>query len=307
MSTTTESIDVAVAANDDYIQHLGAMLCSLFVNNPFRTFRVYLLGNAVSRESVASINSIASKFQNTVYYIQVDSNAVANFKINSHVSVETYFRLLLPVALPKHICVVLYLDVDVIVPGNIDSLWHTNIDDYHLAAVEDVTASRKNILGISDECQYFNAGVMLVNLTRWRNTCIAEKCLHFINKFPEKIEYWDQDALNAMLYNKWLPLHPKYNMQGPLFMKGFTSYYGDPDELQEAIKQPTIIHYSAPQKPWHYLSYHPYTQEYYKYLALTPWKDFQPNDRTPIRVVRKAVRPYLKKLGVTKVFGKYLY
>ena len=300
-------INIAVAADNNYVQHLGVMLYSLFVNNQNLAFHVYLLGSSISDENILTLKRVASEFQNDLFYVEIETNNLKQFKVDRRITIETYFRLLVPVAVPEEVVKVLYLDADMIVADNIAELWNTDVSDYALAAVRDVTTDRSNVLSLSADTPYFNAGVLLVNLERWRSDGIAKICLDFLREFPEKILYHDQDALNAVLYNQWLPLHPKYNMQGPLFMDEFDTYFGDTKQLREAIAHPVIIHYSAPQKPWHYLSFHPYTQEYFKYLALTPWKGYQPADKTPIRVVRKFVRPHLKKMGITKLFGKSLY
>ena len=301
------TITIVVAANDSYVQHLGTMLYSLFKHNQDITFHTYLLNRDMANENKVLLDSIADRFRNTIRYQHVDAGALSNAKVNEHVTVETYFRLLIPAMLPQEVEKALYLDADMIVKGNIATLWNTDIRDYSLAAIRDVTVSISNPVKPSDKGLYFNAGVMLINVKAWRDGEVMTKCLDFMHRYPEKIRFWDQDALNAVLYDAWLPIHPKYNMQGPLFMDEFDDYYGDSDELQEAIQHPVIIHYSAPQKPWHYLSYHPYTQEYFKYLALTPWQGYRPNDKTFVRVVRKAVRPYLRKAGITKVLGKHLY
>ena len=300
-------ITIAVAANNSYVQHLGVMLYSLFSHNQDVTFCTYLLNNGITEENKRSLDYIGHRFQNELCYETIDVRGLPDVKADDHVSVETYFRLLIPAVLPKSVSKVLYLDADIIVKGRVVEFWNTDISHYFLAAVSDVTVSTGAAPNSLEEYAYFNAGVMLMDLKAWRDHAVTTQCLNFMQTYPEKITFWDQDALNAILRNKWLPVHPKYNMQGPLFMDEFKSYYGDPEQLQEAMQDPIIIHYSAPQKPWHYLSYHPYTQEYSKYLALTPWKGYRPEDKTLVRILRKAVRPYLRKAGITKVLGKHLY
>ncbi|WP_377919039.1 glycosyltransferase [Bacillus songklensis] len=74
---------------------------------------------------------------------------------------------------------------------------------------------------------------------------------------PAKIDYMDQDALNAILHDKWLELDPKWN---------YTT------ECMERlhIDNPAIIHFTSAKKPWN--SEHPFKQEYLKYLNSSLWE-----------------------------------
>lgn len=44
-------------------------------------------------------------------------------------------------------------------------------------------------------------------------------------------------------------------------------------EIERAIKQPVIIHYCMPFKPWHMECINPYQGIYLKYKQMTPWPD----------------------------------
>ncbi len=299
-------IHIAAAVDDNYVQHLGVMLCSLFENNNHK-FHIHLLKTRISQRNLEALHTIIDTYKQAITVIDTQFENGQQFFISGHITLESYLKIFLPKYIASETDKVLYLDADIIVNQNIEPLWSSDINTHLLGAVEDVTLDRQKALKNPANYKYFNAGVLLINLKKWREHNIMEKALVFIENHHELILYHDQDALNAVLYDQWLSLHPKYNMQAPLYMEEFETYYGNPKELEEAKKDPVIIHYSAPLKPWHYLSYHPYTSEYYKYLSLTPWKDFKPADKNWVRVVRKLSRPWLRKLGIKKVFGKHLY
>ena len=90
----------------------------------------------------------------------------------------------------------IYLDTDVIINRDINLLYNENIDDYELGVVRDAyRISRK----------YFNAGVMLVNHKKCKETGLYEKARELIMK--KKMLYADQDALNrSCKARKMLPL-----------------------------------------------------------------------------------------------------
>lgn len=300
-------IHVATAFDNNYVQHAGVMLCSLFSNNPDENFHLHLFCHHVEQPSLRKLEEFLTGHHCVVHFYDVSLDNEKKLVVSGHISIASYLRVFLPAYLDSSIEKILYLDPDIIVKGNISELWETDVSNFYLAAVENVTPERKEILSDVDEYRYFNAGVLLINIMYWREHKVMEKVVSFIENNHTRLKWHDQDALNAVLYNKWLAVHPKYNMQGALFMDEFSCFRGNPDELKEAIDSPAIIHYSTPLKPWHYLSFHPYTNEYFNYLVHTPWQAFEPTDKNTVRFLRKIIRPYLRKLGIRKILGKHLY
>ncbi len=302
-----DTIYVATAFDTNYVQHAGVMLCSLFENHPDADFCVYLLHREVGQQALDTLYQLIEGYQQTAHFCDVMLHHTDTFVVSGHITLAAYLRVFIPTYIDESVSKIIYLDADIIINDRIEPLWNTDIEAYAIAAVENVVPDIKTVLSESKHQDYFNDGVMLMNLRRWRSEDIMQQTLSFIRENPEKIVYHDQDALNVVLNEKWLPLHPKYNMQGALFMDEFTAFRGNPSDLREAIDHPVIIHYSTPLKPWHYLSFHPYTATYFKYLALTPWQDYRPTDKSTVRVIKKTVRPYLRRMGVRKLFGKHLY
>ncbi len=302
-----ERIHIATAADDNYAQHVATMLCSLFINNTHSKFDIYLLHQNINQKRLDLLTDLVESYGHTLIKETICIEDTQQFVVSGHITLASYFRIFLSIYVHKDVDKLLYLDADLIVYQAITDLWRTDISQYVLGAVESVTPGEKLIFPEKKHRRYFNAGVLLINLRKWREENIMNQTINFINHNPDKLTFHDQDALNAVLHDKWLPLHPKYNMQGALFMNEFKTFKGDPNEIEEAILHPVIIHYSTPLKPWHYLSFHPYTTAYYQYLALTPWRDFEPTDKSFVRIMRKAVRPFFRKIGIEKILGKHLY
>nr|WKN40033.1 glycosyltransferase family 8 protein [Tunicatimonas sp. TK19036] len=298
---------IATAFDANYVQHAGVMLCSLFLNNPEESFHIHLFHHNVNTNDFRKLIHFLESSQHKIHQYNVSLANEEQYVTSGHISRAAYLRVFIPTYIDDSIEKILYLDADIVVSNKISNLWKANINAYCLAAVENVTPEKKHILSHIKNYQYFNSGVLLINLKKWRKHNIMQETIKFIEQNQARLQWHDQDALNAVLYGKWFALHPKYNMQGALFMDEFENFRGDPDELQEAIRHPVIIHYSTPLKPWHYLSFHPYTKEYFKYLASTPWKDFKPTDKNLVRFLRKTARPYLRRLGIKKIAGKHLY
>jgi lipopolysaccharide biosynthesis glycosyltransferase len=103
-------------------------------------------------------------------------------------------------------------------------------------------------LGLHHVGSYFNAGVLLISLAPWQQQRVAERAIEFLRNSPEKAIYLDQDALNAVLVQNWLPLDDKFN-----FTWRAIPHVSTP-ELHELVQTKTIIHFNTALKPWHRFS-----------------------------------------------------
>jgi lipopolysaccharide biosynthesis glycosyltransferase len=61
---------------------------------------------------------------------------------------------------------------------------------------------------------------------------------------------------------------------------------GEVPRIQAGVR---IVHFNGASKPWSYFSRHPRRADYYKYLRLTPWRNFMPADRTMLNRLRRAI------------------
>lgn len=99
---------------------------------------------------------------------------------------------------------ILYLDTDTLVLNSLEDFFDTDIDDYEVAMSRDYVG--KVFIGHN----YCNAGVLLMNMTKIKETNLLER----VRKLLIKKNYFlaDQTALNKCVKDK-LILPPKYNSQ----------------------------------------------------------------------------------------------
>jgi lipopolysaccharide biosynthesis glycosyltransferase len=249
-----DCIHIVTVSNDVYAPHLAVMLYSLLENKESRNpVRIYVIDSNISVENKLLLVKTTRKYKAKIYFKQIDPTLYSGFPTISYVTQETYYRLSIPDLFDK-IDKVIYLDSDMIVKQDITELWNTDISQYYLGAVYDpwVLGSRNDALFMPKDSTYFNAGMLLINLKKWREDNIKNKIIQFINTYSDDLRYCDQDALNAVLHDQWLPLDPKWNFQ--------TDHFYDP-----SLKNinPAIIHYVGGKKPWH--SYHPLNKHYFMY------------------------------------------
>lgn len=180
----------------------------------------------------------------------MDDNDFDNFPIYiEYLPKTTYARLKTAEYLPSDIDKILYLDIDLLVSHSLLPLWNTILDDFPLAACEDPFieySSYKNMLGLNPQHKYFNAGVLLLNLKKWRELDIFNLAVSIIQ--GKELKYQDQDILNIIFENKVYYLDSRFN---------FTRNHREQIKKQ-GNKNPVITtmpiaiyHYVGSRKAWH--------------------------------------------------------
>jgi lipopolysaccharide biosynthesis glycosyltransferase len=257
---------IVTASNDNYAKHLGVMLNSLLENLDNKTdTNIFIIETNISSENKMKLQRVVGRFNLQVKFITIDEKFLSSFESKiRHISKETYCRIIIPDLLSSDINKALYLDCDLIVKEDLSKLWNTDIDDYFLAAVEElgIKKNKKETLSIPAESSYFNAGILLINLQKWRENNVSTQVIQYIKDNPTIIKLMDQDALNSVLYDKWLKLDPKWN-------------YTTDIRNRIHIDNPAIIHFTGKKKPWiskPWNSEHPFKQEYLKYLNSSLWE-----------------------------------
>ena len=258
-------IPVVFACDNKYAQHLSCAIASLLKNKGEEDIEIFILTDWLSKKNVDKINSLTGIAPCKINYITINNNTLFKGdmpKTVKHISISTYYRFLLQELFPNTDKLI-YLDCDLNVLTSLTNLYNTDISNYYLAAVTDNSA---------DECikrlnieQYFNAGVLLINLKKFREDNIQEKLFKYADDNYEKIVYGDQDVLNAVCSKKILPLDKEWNAQ---ICK--TTNNTNWTKIAESAH---IIHYISGLKPWKRKYGLPYKSIYLEYLKLTPWKN----------------------------------
>ena len=81
----------------------------------------------------------------------------------------------------------LYLDIDMMIAKDISELYNINIEDYEYAAVKEKYGSKLI------RPDYINAGMLLMNIKKIKETKLLEKARELIRK--RKLKFADQDAI----------------------------------------------------------------------------------------------------------------
>ena len=118
---------------------------------------------------------------------------------------------------------------------------------------------------------YFNSGVLLINLKKWRDEDITIEFAKIMHDHPDWIKLHDQDVMNRIFYDCKLILPITYNFQeGFLWNDIFYDYWKYEKQVLDARKDPVILHFTD-SKPWIKGCEHPYREEFFKYQRKTEW------------------------------------
>lgn len=206
---------------------------------------------------------------------------------NKHVTLSSYLRYFIADLIDSER--VLYLDTDIIVTGRLQNLFTLDMQNKVLAAVEDTAIMHfftygyapfedngLNLAYHGGKFQsYFNSGVMLIDTVKWKEIPrLTERLLAATCRY-DNVDYGDQDILNFMFHNQWLPLSVNYNLMTSTIMNyvnwqhklGNVKNEYNLIDIYGEIPSPKIIHYSGTQKPWleeykNFTSFHRIYQEY---------------------------------------------
>lgn len=278
-------MNIVCATDDNFVQHCSIMLTSLLVNNS--DVQIYVLTEGLEPENEKIIREEVEDKGGKVDFCIVDSSIVEKFPMPEgaglqHISRATYYRLLIPEILPQEVDRAIYLDCDIIINGSLDKLWNMELDGYALAAAPQIGSGFEAVrLGYPIEYGYFNAGVNLINMKYWRDNSVPKALIDFLSANYSKIKYHDQDALNAVLFDKTLHLLPMWNMTSLVY-----SYYWDKkgdkkdgaivnryeEEKRNAkayLSNPIVLHFVSKPKPWQMGCVHPLSHLYYGYAKQT--------------------------------------
>jgi lipopolysaccharide biosynthesis glycosyltransferase len=208
------------------------------------------------------IDKYLPKYKNLIKIYKFDFDSLSFPKISgAHVSKATYFRLFFQEYLPKDLNFVTYVDSDIVCLSNPTKRIKEQIQllktkDYLLGAVSDEQGQNLNKDRLSMKSdEYFNAGVMVINLRKWRSEIKTDQIISCMAKLEEKILWWDQDILNVLVDGNFLELNDDFNMK----------VSNTSDNTENSV---IFLHYAGKGKPWDNSFFHDKRHEEYQLAFL---------------------------------------
>ena len=191
-------ITVAVAVNDSYLLPTIVMMRSLVQSlSADVKVKFYLLTTGLRFEAIRIIENNLFDINLNYEEVIVDVSLLYGLKTGHHITIEAYFRILIPYYI-NNTESVLYLDTDTIVRRSVDEIFDEKFEGAHLIAVPH--ASRQSayfcsekgvpsysVLGIPGMTRTFNAGVMLLNIEAWKRDNVTQSILKYLRDYHEQV------------------------------------------------------------------------------------------------------------------------
>lgn len=262
-----KEFNICIASDDNYAEHMHVCIYSMIYNlDKFCFANVYILDWWISTTKLNSILNMEKEFDNLKINIIKVTDPKFDKMDKRHLTKEMYFRIDAPYFF-ENLDYIVYLDCDIIVNWDLSELLSIHIWNNLLWAPNDFWSynAYKYLLWIPDENNYFNSWFLFMNLEQMRKEKTPEKIFDYLEKKRDKIITWDQDAINAVCYNKRFILPLKYNATA-LSCQPFNGNFSN-DEYKDAKHNPIIIHYAC-AKPRNKRCFHPKRKLYHKYRKL---------------------------------------
>lgn len=278
---------IACSSDSNYALPLSVTLYSTLINtSPHVAVTLYMLDAGMEprqRERIATCIRNSGAMVD-VHWLKVDVSGLQTYGSRKWMTGAAYSRLFLPELIPSCVEKIIYLDADLIVRRDLQELWNLDLGNYALAAARDqaigVVSSIWGIsnfhqIGLDPNTPYFNSGVMIINLKKWRALNIPELVFDYVRKNNSAMRLNDQEALNAILSDDWLEVDPRWNQHPRVFSYQHWANSVHKDRYKEIINDligaPYIIHYAAKPKPWEKDSMHPFQRVWLYYLKESGW------------------------------------
>lgn len=268
-----DTLHVAFGVDEKYLHPMAVTIASIVESNPGLELVFHVFIARISPASRTRLEQLEHLCGRPVHLHLVDELAEikdpGGGKGQAHISKAAYIRLLIPEALQDVTERVLYLDADILCTGEISELPQLDLGASIAAVVRDAGARSKRA-GLERKgfalADYFNSGVLYIDIPRWIASGISERALEKIVDPALNLRYSDQDALNIVL-----------DGQACFIDRGWNHQYGLTGKLKKGKAEMDVppstrfVHFIGPMKPWRNWNPHQSKELFLKYQALTPW------------------------------------
>lgn len=282
-------VPIVMASNKSFAPYMSVFIQSIIENRAEDTYLdILIFHDDISKNYQKIIYSIAGEDEKvSIRFIDVGTAFdFSNLYTSDHITKETYYRFA-SVKLLTEYSKVLYLDGDMICLSDLRELYEIDMGNALVAAVRDVDFSgncrrdritrdyANDVLMINKYSEYFQAGVLVLNLERIRTKLTFEKLVSIASS--RNWMFWDQDVLNYAFKGEvfYLPQiwnvlmnwsEKKHTRMERIIQTDYVLY----KEYMNARENPKIIHYAGGQKPWIYPTCD-YSTYFWKYARCNPF------------------------------------
>ncbi len=294
LAFSKDAISICFCTSNKYATYCGITIQSIIENSSEQNFYdIFVLEHDISdRNKRLLLSLIQNRLNFSIRFVNM-KQGMKNIKVSTwaHFSPVACFKLFLMSNMFSSYKKMLALDTDLIFTRDAGELYSTQLNDYYMAAVDDVimkehVANHKNssgfaplmsvsdyiseYLGFGTDEHYYNTGVALINLQKCREMELFSKAFYKLKN--KGYSYQEQDVLNELFANQILSLDYRWNVVGTEQSREIVKVIPqeDAEAYRIALEDPYVIHFAGGFKPWIYNNA-PYSEFFYQYAKNTPW------------------------------------
>lgn len=263
-------IPIFFTVDENYAPWLDCAMRSLTQNasEDYR-YHIHVLNQDLTEQDIERIRSaVRPPFDISFTHMDESYAGLTDRKENrlrcDYFTMTIFFRIFIADMFPEYDKGI-YLDSDIVVPGDISEMFQLNLGeniigacpDYSIMGIPELVRYTEQAVGVKS-AEYINSGVLLMNLKKMREVDFSGHFLRLLNKYHFDCIAPDQDYFNAMCRGKVLFLDERWDTMPP--------------EAGERgrVGSPGLIHYNLFQKPWCYDNI-PYEEYFWKYASVSPY------------------------------------
>ena len=308
---------VFIADYNFYLPTVVALTSLLETKKDNSEYLIYIVNIGFSEEQKNMMDDMSKKYSTQIIFLDIEDEYIKN----KYKSLSEHNCSASPAALLKFdladLCsredFILYLDGDIIVKEDLSELGSVDFSDdkYVMAVMDTGSLYSRNLINQKIE-NYFNSGVMLLNLKAMREKGLSEVLIE------EKIKSSDNSLMDQHILNKvfkdnkeMLPhiynvlfvnlIRAKYfyGLKIETINERLNSEYSDWDDM---LKKAKIIHYSSFDKPWKYSDVTA-VEIWDKYFRLSPVsKDSLHRKKLHIKLINE-----MRRHKLTALLGSFIW
>ncbi len=272
-----DRIQLLCALDANYLPQLRVLLTSIRLNNPGETFGLYLMHSGLPECELEGLERWCGEAGWEFHSVPVDAALFDGAPVTAQYPREMYYRLLAGQMLPESLTRVLYLDPDILVINPLRELWETDMQGNMFAAAAHTgkteLANNVNRIRLGTDHDYYNSGVLLIDLERCRSEVSPDELFAFVREHRRELVMPDQDLLNAVYGDSILPLDDAlWNYDARNFNNYVLRSTGGQD-MSWVMENTAILHFCGKAKPWkpNYIYRFGVLYRHYERLAERAW------------------------------------
>lgn len=262
-------IPIFFACDDNFVKYTIVTMKSIMQNaSKDKNYRLYILNTNIGEKYKKIAFDVIKEHSNFELIFEDVKDYIDSIKeklpLRDYYSATTYFRLFISEMHPE-LDKAIYIDSDTIVKGDISKLFDYELGNNLVGACHEQAMIQTDVYGKYVEINlglnrynFFNAGLLVINLKLWREECVLDQFLDLITIYNCRVTQ-DEDYLNIICENRVCWICDSWNVE----------VY---EEIKYADEDINMIHYIMWAKPWHFEGAR-LEQYFWQYAKMTPVYD----------------------------------